>query len=601
MYRSENPATVLLHHPSGPVKVKFRAAHPSSMAAALQSRCLQMRFLMRGVQKQAVLIQNAHLSHASLHIFLPELAQMHPAMLKATFESSLPRVSSAHFQLMRSEHELFTNEFVQLLNTLLPLLSRLGSAIVPVAGSGSVEETIFWNLWTFLMLSCVMHTRPDFWGPGHERPFCPQLYDALHSLLTWLLQLTRTPAWTAMQAQHGLLCRNHELQLMLLCPMQCLNNMSQAPGSELLSHLNSIPANLTPLLCCIISEQFGTLPSLCSTISVQPGCHSSDVQMQASAGRAVRAYSHQLSCTYNPPPCGYKLCHSLVRLVTRFTEQESNMGDGIKVFAFLRSPSVIHTLRVILLLPRQARPTIPTLVEDTLYAIKAVYCSGASAESSSSSDSLSDKDAEENQDPRTGLPRHLNPLRSTRVLATDIRVLHAVNTVDSGFAAGEEQREDDEELMLLCYSAQIDMVKSWLDAGTACRAPADALKVMAESMVGIAKQCTVAALVLTRRMPGAALCLGRLLAGEQQRLQDKQQPSQHQGQQQQQGMPQPNKQQEHQKREQVHEQRTKRAEARLTLLGEEGMECIRSLLYLTEAFRIVYQRQDQRVLSPAGK
>lgn len=236
--------------------------NPALMAAALRAQCACMHDVMRAITDAVESIAATPEAHPSLRSEALQLLQgLHPAMAAVT--TNFPNIQPPHHSLMQSQHAQYTHDFVTLLNALVPQLARFGSAAACVAGFGSAEEAIFWNLWSFLASSCGMLVRwPDVWDPSSGPAVCPDLFVTFRGLLLWLLQLIRSPAWTAMKQQHGSLCRGQELHSVLACLLQSLIYTTRPQLACTIGFPSTISQDLISLLCCIASEHFGTVPSL---------------------------------------------------------------------------------------------------------------------------------------------------------------------------------------------------------------------------------------------------------------------------------------------------------------------------------------------------
>lgn len=170
---------------------------------------------------------------------------------------------------------LFVSDFTTLLTALVPQLRRQGDRLssATFCSVGTPEEELFWELWRFLVTSCSVFGMSfnycnerdgllNVWPQEKHHPVYAPLYAAFTSVLAWLLNMSRSPAWRAMKSVHGLKCTNGELTLILAQAGQCRLSISSAPTPTLLARAALLPPNFLPLLCCIFTEQLCSLPCL---------------------------------------------------------------------------------------------------------------------------------------------------------------------------------------------------------------------------------------------------------------------------------------------------------------------------------------------------
>lgn len=172
------------------------------------------------------------LPHPSLHTQIPFLLNVMPAVIKAKYANN-PMLE--HTLSVRSQYVAFVADFTSLLTALVQQLDRLGSRLSFAVPStiGTAEEDVFWSLWVFLVAACSAFDEATEKGPdlySHEQQaFYGPLYFAFNSLMSWLLSISRSPAWVLMQARHGKHSRACELIACLEQPTKCLVNLSFAP------------------------------------------------------------------------------------------------------------------------------------------------------------------------------------------------------------------------------------------------------------------------------------------------------------------------------------------------------------------------------------
>lgn len=344
---------------------------------------------------------------------------------------------------------------------------------------------MFWELWKLLAASsdafkCIKRFLPDVWS-ADDLPMYKPLYEAFHTLLTWLLRFTRCPAWVLMSTQQGSLARTHDLIIILEQPTVCLVHVSfpsAAPKSVLISHLKVLPPHFIPLLCCIVSEQLlSNLPLLPRTqplAGTHPSTHS-------------QPYKHSLlSHAISPETVLGPLAGMLSNLGhSNFVMRSPTFSDC------LIHPSVIHLLKACFITTAHIRCT--TQSSPPLYSATALshllpalqiqlrgspdiqLCPLASTE-------LSTDDL--------GLPSHAHPVLSLQALELDMLLLNALSA----------HMDSDITLMTTCYSVQCIVIESWVLAGQMCHASDASLLLMTQCVVGLAKQCTLHGLLLLQHV-----------------------------------------------------------------------------------------------------
>lgn len=540
------------------------------MFAAAHSHCAKSRAVMGDILKIVDAIAGVPLPHSSLHALIPLLIKLRPTLIEIS--GAFPPVSHAEDPLMQTAHAHLVIDFAAYLNKLVPQLDRLASTAATASpGSGTVEENVFWNLWMSLTCVCMGFGRwPVLWEYG-RRQFHPPMFDAFYSLLKWLLKVTRCHAWLCMKREHGLLDRNHAMYLILSAPMQYVGELSITPLANVTASMSSLPPEFIPLLCCIASEHFGNVPSLVSGEALQ--------------GRLGAVYSNTLHLAYTDPRHEHirSFYSNMSKTISSFVSRDSSIRKGMGIeLPFLESPSVIQAMKVMLLFPGNLR----SVRNDMMYCLQTVLFHNIPGHNTSLATSTSTSDNEANRDAR-GLPWHLNPLLSKRVLETDVRLLHAlgIDHVSNGDTTSEvkdHEKSLETEIIMLRYRIQALVVKAWVHLGESHPATLEALKVMADCMVGIARRCTSDSLVL---MQGAQ---GRKSPQQDcPKVVDSQQPRPRKHLQQKQKKQQLQKlRDKHAKKQEDNAWRVKLAEALLTALGKSGMNDLRWLMRHASDFNI---------------
>ncbi|MEW5305313.1 MAG: hypothetical protein WDW36_007862 [Sanguina aurantia] len=463
----------------------------------------------------------------------------------------------------RAEHALFVADLVSLLTALLPQLRRCSVRLSLPTGSCSIgtdEEELFWELWSFLHAGCsalslTYTVWPSLW-PYDQRPFDAPLVAAFHAVLTWLLSFSRSPAWVAMTAEHGLAIRNHELIIILMQPMTCVGFIHHAlPHASLVTQLRALPGSFFPLLCCIATEQFGGAPVVVPPTPAAAAVH-------GLGGRLVPATTYTKDNGYGDSTSAYayNLFILLATAVNNFLAAAEDRGDGYGgPFAFLRSPSVAQLLKVVLTLPEESPPAWPNPMHCGINSLHALLTLSRDQTQSSPGRPVPLRDRVTNRDAE-GLPLHLDPLLSPAALETDARVLHVLSRpMEEGV---------DALLLLKRHTLQAVILQLWVLAGRAHPLTHTALASMTSSVVGLAKRCAWQGLRMMRE------------------------------------------QQQQQRRESIHglqaEERQQAAlpgqhasaqlaYVRLAALGREGMREMRGMMYTTSNFQMHNERNNMRL------
>lgn len=437
------------------------------MTARLNKWLRQMYSPMRSMTELLETIAAISLPNPSLSAHLPRIQTLYQT-LAATSTSDLACKDQLGI-VTQLEFAPFVTHFTALLTALIPQLNKLGSRLSIAATSiGTAEEEVFWGLWRFLLAGCSL------FGSAFGRdviltdlqPFDANLYAAFDALLKWVLSISRTPAWLAMQSQHGLLDRNGELLVILAQPLNSLLRLGAIESVTLqVSHLSCFPPTTLPLLCCIMSETFTDAPA------VVPLPH-------PLAWQAATTYKQGIGETH--------LATNLAPFLNMLVAAINNLASNYKisghsgVLSFLTAPAVVHFLKVTLIVTRSSLPSSSyDIVPLSLACLDCMMDLCDRDIHTTPGVLLSASDARCNKD-AVGLPLHLNPRISREVLETDVRLLHAV-TQHLSVNAG---------LMKACFCIQALTLRNWMLAGRLYPISTETLAVMVKSVVGIAKLCT---------------------------------------------------------------------------------------------------------------
>lgn len=369
----------------------------------------------------------------------------------------------------RKDVRLFFADFERLVEVIVQQLDSLSCAAA--SSLGGVEAQLFYELWTFLAISCdSFSTVVDMWPAlfsGDEAPLLHSLFAAFHKLLAWLLCFSRTPAWLQAKTKLGRKRRNNTLVVMLAQPIYCMSQMSQASPANVSKMFSGIPPSFVPMLCCIVSEQFGSLPHI-----VQP------VQGTASASEA--SYTHGPASDIFARVCMLKYLALIPIIIYNLSEMDRQIPtSGIR--RILESPTVLQCLKVLLVTPQKAlgpsHQSHQVLLLDTADILSRLLHGCLEEAHVLLGGSLSVQDRAHNRDEH-GLPLHLNPVFSKAALVADTRVLH----VSSSLLLSK-----DVALRKACWDVQLRTLQTWLNAARLSHGNAQALSAMAESVVGLAK------------------------------------------------------------------------------------------------------------------
>lgn len=455
------------------------------MQTPLQSKLELMRRPISQMRDHVTALTAVSLPHASIRSLLPMMAALRKQLL--TF-CSLPQPLSHSMGMQTTRHDLtlFITYFTKFLTNLVPQLDRLGARLnTSTAASnraGAAEENMFWELWSCLAatchaLECASPVWPDMWA-GEIQPLQQAWYAAFQALLMWTLPFTRSPAWLLMREQHGRECRTRDLLLILSQPINCLKSLSfaaAAPNHTVLTHVNALPTNFLPLLCCIVSEQFCNVPLLVP-------------REEIAADACATSYTQALSPSHGFPMHVERRLSSIAAVCNNLAVVDSDTGSSGH-FAFLTTPAVLQCLKGLLVLALQRQPPdaahraiIQKRAECLNLLLRRVCVFRRLA---GPQPAMSEETREANRD-ATGLPLHLNPIVSRAALDTDVLVLHAL----SGHVEDCKGGEHAEDATAIAHATQLLVVQDWICVGRLYTAPAGCLAVMAKSVEGLAKQCS---------------------------------------------------------------------------------------------------------------
>lgn len=376
---------------------------------------------------------------------------------------------------VESWHARLVSDLTALLKVSVHELKRLGVSLSCTKIQSACTEILFWEVWKCTVVGCFASRQASellgiFW-PSRRQPFCTPLFVEFHTLLTWLLSMSRSSAWLAMQPEHGRICRNNELLVILSQPCEFLSAASRGAPAVVASCLSQLPPNFCSLLCCIISEQFGPTSPL-----VPPAQHVAN----------AAALSYTQSFIIQPPldNVNQSVIHHLSNAIIQF-QKIAPAGAHREQFSFLVAPAVLQFLKTVLLLPKRLFTNTPHLQQNTMLTFPLLMSNNFCQANMGRVRSFLISDADPNMDD-VGLPLHMNAFVSTQALETDTRLLHALSLHLNGVA----------DIVFSCYTVQLTILQCWEVAGlysphAEASHQAAAVRVMTRSIVGLAKQCTM--------------------------------------------------------------------------------------------------------------
>lgn len=441
------------------------------MAAVQKARLRRMHSPIRDMQNCVRDLAVVDLPQPSLSALLSRMSKLNNHLFSCTKSSTNLVQDAATYH----EHGLLIADVSKLITATVPQLERLGHRL-NLAGSansvGTEEETVFWSLWGFISASCQAVAGRPVWTNAVEREMFPLpvlWYSAFHAFMVWLLPFSRTPAWQLMTEQHGLQSRNASLLLVLFQPADSVHNLSQAGREKVHSVLAAVPNNFIPLLCCILSEQFGSLPPIVPQPPPQVGRVAT-----SSFSASIPANIYSVSVTQV-----FGMLASLLGFFYYHLRSIDKSSAETKLYDFLESPAVLQCLKAGLVMSgesskdKASRETFQNSTEClNLLFIKDV---GAQLCAAVKNEAWMDDQ---------GLPLHPNPRTCRAALYTDLWVIHALSKhmEIGGFMEASRDIEN-------CYFVQCSIVQRWFPAEALCSE--SALAGMARSMVGLAKQSSL--------------------------------------------------------------------------------------------------------------
>lgn len=532
---------------------KLEAAHPNGMPFAtwLEMLCKDLSDLT----VEVTVIADACILPCSVSVQLEAIQKLHIHIsLLAICDWVLP-VPTHKALSMQPECTLFMVNFVALMTVLVPRLEVYGSRLSSVSACsiGTVAEHIFWELWSCLSAGFTALAELDekiskVW-PWEEHLFYPTLFAALHSLLKWLLVMSRSPAWYLMRQEHGLYTRNEELIQMLHQSTSYTRKLTYAPFPASLDNINLLSMDFLPLLSCIATEQFSQAPWVVKTShldsSLRPTTYTKEV---------VRTKGPKAGLLLPFINCFTALVNNL--------QVVENCSKPDMYFFFLTAPALLHFLKFAIMTQAKHLSLEPDILKRSVTCLSTFM--RRSLEQSSQSqvgpckfwtlygNSIDMDDA--------GLPMQLNPMFSHAVLETDVRLLHDLSC----------KMEIEVSLRVPCITLQIMILQSWHSVIKLHPASAEVMCKTFQATVGLANHCTRLGLVIMQQLQRENSLNNPEKYGSTARQQ--------------------------QKKQQVAENAARVGAINLAIWNEEGMQALQVMMLLVSKFCIQPKPADQLTL-----
>lgn len=459
------------NHVLHPSCLRSRSLPSNSMAAAQSSWLVKMRISLCLMAKAASSVADPCHSQPSLQLHACILSMQ---ALRRTLKAVQPDKLEPLDTHTQCDYDLLLLAFIKLLTILVPQLEKHGYSTYSTArGVTAQEEEMFWELWNVAVagssaLGLAIEAGLDIpsFQTANQPPYA-SLFAAFHSLLAWLLKVSRTPAWRLMGPANGIRERNQGLATILQVPSRCFLVFSLSGPIAVSNYLCHLPHDLLPLLCCIASEQFGTAPL------VVPQSQSVLIDWSATS---CPHHGNQVSRLTSTSTM-YRFLLLLTRSIFQLMQTEA-CGQTSAQASFLTTPAVLQSLKVILLLACEPSCTEPSLWKYCVSCLLRLLSVSNDESKTYPTQPLCASDRKYNRD-CGGLPLHLNPLLSSSAMETDARVLRALSMLTRWKPACVE----------ICLQVQTLIIASWELAGRLYRAPAVALAIMANSIACVAKEC----------------------------------------------------------------------------------------------------------------
>lgn len=359
-------------------------------------------------------------------------------------------------------------EIAALLEILMVQLHRFGSHLgsADLGSISNAKDRLFWELWTLLL--SIFHSLQSVTGPGgmpavwdqRYRPAFLSLYHAFHSLMVWMISISRSQAWLAMTIQHGLLQRRNDVLFLILHSSNWLTHIFSAPPSLLTISLGLVLDTYLPLLCTLAVETYHHIPAL-----VKPYPPLGHVQ--------ATAYPQHLSLYHLAKIFPHQIQDQVKNILACFLTRD-RMNPP-----YTHDVAVLHFVKVYLV------STAPVLIQDNFKMIGWLY--DLLRESLSTPTPELSQAARECNSNLLGLPLFLNPLVSSHILDIDLQLLHMLGTfIDN----------EDHGRTIRIYVLQSIIIGCWILSGRQLVATTDQVSEMVKCVAVLAKECSKKVLLM---------------------------------------------------------------------------------------------------------
>lgn len=385
-------------------------------------------------------LPSPHLSHT-----LPTLRK-HNHDVRCLCEAVPFSEAMQAYPTMQSEHTLLMTDVTSLLVSLVVQLNRFDArGHSAAAGSiGSAENSVFFQLWGFLTAGCVAFDSAQQIMyrllPTSALSFPTPLLEVFHSILTWILRVSKSRAWWIFTGQYSQLRNNADLVYILMTFARCLAAISAAPADILSHYLDLLSPNFFHLMYRIAWEQLGNLPPDPSPVAPGlVGAHTATIrQIRYSKRRAIFS----------------RFCYLLTFSIGNLLDADQLRSKGQHIQS-LCDPCLMQMLKAVVILEANHHDS-----KDAIHF--RIRCLAS----------------------LLGRPPpclEFNPVLNRRALETDVWTLAALS----------KHLMADITLTETVCRAQADILAAWLTMASSHPTSARTMRVMTQSVIGIAKQCSM--------------------------------------------------------------------------------------------------------------
>lgn len=283
------------------------------------------------------------------------IARLQPLDAKMTVAKNTLASMQLDSPSLGNVHVLFLLDFNSLLTVLIPQVTRMFSAVAETDNPKNISR--FSQLWSILFMSNTLFISWPARLPTSDEPCITLLHTSFNAMLTMLLHMTRQAAWSALPscATSGL---HVDLCVALSASMKFLENITRSPSHTFLAQLEALPSGMLSLLCCIISDKLGTSPRAIPASHAKP---------RRSTNRTFTAQAAWTAHITASPTFLHTVLQPLVLLLTDLQACRGS-PDSVQrgVSAFLQTPAVIHSWKVILLTPDEHNESLHGVFNDMI-------------------------------------------------------------------------------------------------------------------------------------------------------------------------------------------------------------------------------------------